>query len=365
MRLPFVFQKNIKTLPFKYQFMKRALVISGGGSKGAFAVGVLKELYSIFPKLDFDIYVGTSAGSLVVSLASLHQIDILEKVYTSISNTSLFIEGNIVDKLGDTSLFDVTPAWQMVQKYYPDSNYDELLASGKKIFFTTACLQTNELNVFTNDASSIQPTDYNVIQTINANHFRRAMFASSCEPVFMPPIQVGRDVPGAANPEYQYVDGGIIEYIGMQMAIDAGATEIFAILLSPEKSGSVKPVFTNLLDILGETVDILTSEVGKYDIVIADQYAGALEYIAEVKSKMLAEGLSQASIDKYFTLSNPNIFQNKEAIKIFKIRPNEFLGGGPGGLTFNPKEMKEMVAKGQSVFSDFAANLPPGDVTWA
>lgn len=345
--------------------MKRALVISGGGSKGAFAVGVLKELYSIFPRLDFDIYVGTSAGSLVVSLASLHQMDTLEKVYTSISNASLFIEGNIVDKLGDTSLFDVTPAWKMVQKYYPDANYDQLLASGKKVFFTTACLQTNELHIFTNDASSIQPTDYNVVQTINANHFRRAMFASSCQPVFMQPIQVGRDVPGAANPTYQYVDGGVLEYIGLQMAIDAGATEIFAILLSAEKSNDVNPIYTNLLDILGETVDILTSEVGKNDVIITDQYAAALKYISEVKSQMLADGTPQATIDKYFTLPQPNIFQNKEVVKIFKIRPREPLGGGPGGLTFDPKEMKEMVAKGQSVFSDFASNLPPGDITWA
>lgn len=345
--------------------MKRALVISGGGSKGAFAVGVLKELNAIYPKLDFDIYVGTSAGSLIVSLASLHKIDTLERVYTSLSDSDLFIKGNIVDRLGDTSLFDVTPAWKIVQEYYPDADYGQLLASGKKVFFTTACLQTNELYVFTNDASSIQPTGYKVVQTINANHFRRAMFASSCEPVFMPPIQVGRDVPGAANPGYQYVDGGVIEYIGLQMAIDAGATEIFAIILSAEESTEVNPIFTNLLDILGETVDILTSEVGKNDIEIAEQYAAALKYISGVKSQMLADGITQSSIDKYFTLPDPNIFQNKEAFKIFKIRPDEPLGGGPGGLSFDPEEMKGMVAKGQLVFKDFAANLPPGDITWA
>lgn len=345
--------------------MKRALVISGGGSKGAFAVGVLKELFITYPGLDFDLYVGTSAGSLVVSLASLKMLDTLEEVYTSISNADLFIKANIVDRLGETSLFDVTPAWNLIQKYYPDKNYDQLLASGKKVFLTTACLQTNQLNIFTNDATSIHSTDYNVVQTINANHFRRAMLASACEPVFMPPIQVGRDVPGAANPQYQYVDGGVIEYIGVQMAIDAGATEIFAILLSPEKSDNEKPQFKNLLGILGETVDILTSEVGKNDIAITDQYAAALKYIAEVKTQMLADGVAQDTIDKYFTLHDQNIFQNKHPIKIFKIRPNKPLGGGPGGLTFDPNEMKGMVAKGSMAFNDFAANLPPGDITWA
>ncbi len=345
--------------------MKRALVISGGGSKGAFAIGVLKELFVTYPRLDFDIYVGTSAGSLVVSLASLKMINTLERIYTTISNKDLFIEGNVIERLGETSLFDVTPAWKMIQNNYPDSNYDQLRASGKKVFLTTVCLQTNELTLFANDASSIRPGDYKVIQTINADHFRRAMLASSCEPVFMPPIKVGRGVPGAANPEYQYVDGGVMEYIGVQMAIDAGATEIFAILLSPDGQINVKPQFTNLLDILGETVDILTSEVGKNDLTITDQYAAGLKYIAGVKMKMLARGVPQTTIDQYFTLQEPNIFQNKKAIKIFKIRPKQFLGGGPGGLKFDPTEMKKMLAMGQSVFSDFAANLPPGDITWA
>lgn len=291
-------------------------------------------------------------------------MDTLERIYTTISNKDLFVEGNIVSKLGETALFDVRPAWQMIQDNYPDSNYDELNATNKKVFLTTVCLQTNELNIFANDAATISPTNYKVVQTINANHYRRAMLASACEPVFMPPIQVNRGVPEAVNPDYQYVDGGIIEYVGVQMAIDAGATEIFAILLSPEEPDKVNPQFTNLLDILGSTVDILTSEVGKNDLAITDQYAAALKYISEVKEKMFETGVSQADIDHYFTLPEPGIFQNKEAIKIFKIRPKEFLGGGPGGLTFNPTEMKGMVAKGQAVFKDFAANLPPGDISW-
>ena len=345
--------------------MKRALVISGGGSKGAFAVGVLKQMKETYPNLDFDIYVGTSAGSLVVTLASLNRIDDLERIYTSISNATLFIEGNIVEKVNDTSLFDVTPIWKLIQDNYTDANYDQLLASGKKVFITATCLQTEELNVFASDASSIIPTGYNVVQAINANHYRRAVLASTCEPVFMPPIQIGRDVPGAANPNYQYVDGGVLKYIGVQMAIDAGATEIFAIILSSENSVADETTLKTLLDILGKTVDILTTDVGNNDVAITDQYASALQYIAGVKSQMLAAGVPQASIDKYFTLPEATIFQNKEPIKIFKIRPKEPLGGGPGGLIFDPAAMKIMLAKGEATFSEFAASLPPGTITWA
>ncbi|MBS1730892.1 MAG: patatin-like phospholipase family protein [Bacteroidetes bacterium] len=344
--------------------MKRALVISGGGSKGAFAVGVLKQLFHIFPNLDFDIFVGSSAGSLVVSLAALNQMDTLSEIYSTISNDNLFIEGNIVDKLGDTSLFDVTPAWNLIQNKYPDQAYDQLQASGKKVFLTTVCLQTNELNVFTNDALSIKPGNYKVVQTLDANHYRRALLASCCEPVFMQPIQIARNVAGAAHPEYQYVDGGVLKYVGIEMAIDAGATEIFTILLSPDKSTLVKDQFTNLMSILGETVDILTSSVGKTDVAITDQYAAALKYIDDVKTKMKMAGIDENDIKNYFTLPTANIFQDKEPIKIFKIRPDDYLGGGPGGLTFDPSEMQGMMAKGITAFNQFAANLPSGDVTW-
>jgi len=56
--------------------------------------------------------------------------------------------------------------------------------------------------------------------------------ASACQPVFMPPIKVNKNVPGEANPHFQFVDGGVREYAGVEMAIDNGATEIFTILLS-------------------------------------------------------------------------------------------------------------------------------------
>ena len=58
-----------------------------------------------------------------------------------------------------------------------------------------------------------------------------------------------------------------------------------------------------------------------------------------------------------------NIFQNKEPVRIFKIQPKEPLGGGPGGLIFDPKEMKIMLEKGEIAFSEFVASLPNGTIT--
>lgn len=81
--------------------MSRALVISGGGSKGAFAVGVIKRLTTLYPNLDFDIYIGTSAGSLVITPASLKQYDLLEHIYTTTKTTDILTSFNIVDRINE------------------------------------------------------------------------------------------------------------------------------------------------------------------------------------------------------------------------------------------------------------------------
>ena len=65
----------------KKQNMK-ALVISGGGSKGAFAGGVAEYLLGHCQK-DYHVWVGTSAGCLLVPLLALGKIEKLKAVFNS------------------------------------------------------------------------------------------------------------------------------------------------------------------------------------------------------------------------------------------------------------------------------------------
>ncbi len=67
----------------------RALVISGGGSKGAFAGGVAE--YLIRERgYEYDILVGTSTGSLLISHLALNKVEKIKKVYTSVNQKSIF-----------------------------------------------------------------------------------------------------------------------------------------------------------------------------------------------------------------------------------------------------------------------------------
>ena len=344
--------------------MKKALVISGGGSKGAFAVGVYKHFIENY-SLDFDVLVGTSTGALIVPLAALGRMELLQTLYTTQRTENIIIKDNIGNRLDKDSLFEVTPLWETIKKFYTDDFYEELIASGKEIFLNTTCLQTEELVVFTTVQDPVPSKHYKIRALANADHFRRAVLASACQPVFMPPVKVNRQVAGEPFPDHQFVDGGVREYAGVQMAIDNNAKEIFTILLSSGEPTEV-PEFKKWLPILEQTIGIFTTDVSKNDLVIPFLYNEAITYIDAVRRKMKREGVPAEDIDRYFFIrGRDNPFEDKVPLKIHLIKPSGSLGGGPGGLIFDPAEMKSMMIAGEKHAQKFIAALTPGEVDWA
>jgi NTE family protein len=347
--------------------MNRALVISGGGSKGAFAVGALKRLKQEYANLDFDAYVGTSTGSLIIPLAAVGELNLLETIYTTQTEGSIVKKLRIGDRLNADGIFDANPLWNLINQHFTDAKYNQIQTLGKKLYINCVCLQTEELVVFTNDVNFKSNDNYQVTQIENANHFRRAVMASACQPVFMPSIQVNKDISNHPQKNFQFVDGGVRQYAGIEMAIDAGAKEIFTILLSSSENSAVEnKQFGNLFDILQKTIATFTSDVGKNDLIIPNQFNEALKYIEAVKNKMVREGISRDDVNRYFFIrGRENPYEDKIPLKLFTIRPNSPLGGGPGGLSFDPTEMKAMITKGKNAATNFIAALPSGDISWA
>ena len=67
----------------------RALVISGGGSKGAFAGGVAEYLIRD-NCTSYDLFVGCSTGSLLLPHLALGKIDKIKSIYTSVTQDTIF-----------------------------------------------------------------------------------------------------------------------------------------------------------------------------------------------------------------------------------------------------------------------------------
>ncbi|MCH5596497.1 patatin-like phospholipase family protein [Niabella ginsengisoli] len=214
--------------------MKQALVISGGGSKGAFAVGVVKDLMNIY-QLDFNTLIGTSTGALIVPLVALGELEKLEDLYTSVTDDQILVKYNLGKRLNSNSIFTAGPLSDKIDALYTDEYFEKVLKSEKEIYLTTTCLQTEELVVFTTAKHPVENSYYNVRKIVSADQFRRAILASASQPVFMPPVKVNKTVPNETFPENQFVDGGVREYAGIGMAVDAGAEEIFTIIHSAKK----------------------------------------------------------------------------------------------------------------------------------
>lgn len=326
---------------------KKALIISGGGSKGAFAVGVLKYIAQNKPELKFDIIGGTSTGALITPLAAIDEISKLEEIYTSTTTEDIIVKGNLFQRFKDeNSLFDGTPLKELVKKTVSNDIYNRIINSGKDIFLATVSLQTGKVTYFTNTFLP-NTSNYDMIRFTDIKKFWKAIVASSNQPVFMPPIEIDG---------IQYVDGGVREYVPIQAAIAAGAEEIYAVLLAPEQMNSETKQYSSIPDILLRTIDLFSEDVSANDVLLTKAYSDGINYLLNVKQKMLMEtDLTENEIDNLFNVEN-NPFESKSALKIHIIRPDIKLNSD--GLEFTPSEMKIMLDKGFEIAEKYFREVP-------
>ena len=67
----------------------KALVISGGGNKGAFAGGIAEYLIKEMNN-KYDLFLGTSTGSLLLPLLSVGKVNRLKYVFSSVTQKDIF-----------------------------------------------------------------------------------------------------------------------------------------------------------------------------------------------------------------------------------------------------------------------------------
>ena len=67
----------------------RALAISGGGSKGAFAGGVAEYLINDLGR-EYDLFIGTSTGSLLIPFLAINAIEDVKEAYTKVTQKDIY-----------------------------------------------------------------------------------------------------------------------------------------------------------------------------------------------------------------------------------------------------------------------------------
>jgi len=304
---------------------KKALVLSGGGAKGAFTAGVVKYLM-VELGFNFDLVVGTSTGALIAPLVASQDIANLIHFYENVEQQDILKDRpDLLAFLFSDALNDTKPLERLITKFFGDRRrYERLIRSSTEIFVTVVNMQTGEIE-YGNQHRDSKPT------------LLKKILASACVPVMMPPVKIGK---------HQYVDGGVKEIAPFSKAIDEGATHIISVILSPD-AGHREPVrkqFTSSMDILKRTLALLTDEIVDNDLKIATVYSEAIRCLDQIKINAKEKnGLTNLQIRKLFAgLENP--FQGKRIVGITTIRPDEELMDS--SLNFDPDKMREMVDKG-------------------
>jgi len=202
----------------------RALVLSGGGGRGAYECGVYKflELTGILP----DILVGTSIGAInAAAIASGRSAAELERLWLTTRTKDVQRFWRLSPW---KSIYDTTP-WRKTLRRFID--FDALTHTDKRLLIAATEIETGQLRIFDNHETSLTPAH---------------VLASCSIPLLYPWTKVGKR---------HYWDGAIMANTPLAGAIDAGADEILVVLLSPVGKRQIKPprhpwqAFAVMLDI--------------------------------------------------------------------------------------------------------------------
>ena len=264
----------------------RALVISGGGSKGAFAGGIVDYLTTVEGR-DYELYVASSTGTLVQLLVASYNIEKLKEGYTSVKNEDIWKINPFKVKTNHNGKIKIQLNWfNVIRNLLPKI---VLTKTNKFPFFK---LQKISGNISFGDSSNLlklikkflSQKDYlrikeelnkeMVVCVVNAtlkqveykssndwgyDDFCEWTHASCSAYPFMTPI---------FKNEYQYIDGGILETTPIQEAIKRGATEIDVIILREEVPKGEIEYMRNLVHGLITEIDMMHTELSKDDVLI-------------------------------------------------------------------------------------------------
>lgn len=242
----------------------RALVISGGGSKGAFAGGIAEYLISECQN-EYDLFLGTSTGSLLVPLLSIGEISKLKEIYTSVNQNSIFSRNPFIIKKKDEDFqikinhFNILLGFLKGSKTFGESKSLRklILNTLTPDFFEKMKQQSVEV-VVTVSNISMGHVEYKSLKDFSREDFCDWIWASANVIPFMSLM---------SKNDYDYGDGGLGNIVPISEAINRGASEVDVIVLKTEKQFQKKPV-KNAFELTTRVFDFLLDQIIRNDLTL-------------------------------------------------------------------------------------------------
>ena len=225
------------------------LVLSGGGSRGAFGAGVLKGWRESGRRPHYDVVTGVSTGALLATHAFLGtppDDQVLENIYAGgVTNADIFRERWLLEVPFSTSLMTLGPLEDLLEGVLADYQIDRVSneAGNRKLYVATTNMDAGLTKVWDMVAVAASK-DYAL--------YRQILLASSSVPFVHAPVYI-RDV--------HHADGGVREQIllrAVMLALSGTKVHVHVIVngkLSVE-STCVQP---NILEIALRSVEVLSA----------------------------------------------------------------------------------------------------------
>ena len=230
-----------------------AVILSGGGARGAYEVGVLSYVMDGFARLRgkaprFDVLSGTSVGAINACFLAAHLADPTLGIRRLVD---LWTELNLARVLGfglrqaaslprvllgggdvAAGIFDVTPMAELLAREIPWRAVARTLRHGHLSALSVSCTEVSSgrtvIFMQTGPDGTLPTTapPRTIIRgaLIGPLH----ALASAAIPILFPPVRIGREL---------FMDGGVRQNTPIAPALRLGATHVFAVGLSREVRG--------------------------------------------------------------------------------------------------------------------------------
>ena len=229
---------------------RTGLILTGGGARAAYQVGVLMAIAELLPRNahnPFPVICGTSAGALNAATLAVNAqnfrkgVRYLNNIWKNFHanqiyrtdalgvfmNTALWVAGIMlsglgINKLRETSLLDNSPLVELLEEVMPYEKIQENIDAGliHALSITASGYGSGQSVTFYQGASSITPWQrarrVGVPTQIQSKH----LLASSALPFFFPATQINREYFG---------DGSMRQIAPISSSLHLGATRLLII----------------------------------------------------------------------------------------------------------------------------------------
>jgi NTE family protein len=271
--------------------VRRALVLSGGGAKGAIQVGALWHLV-VERGCDFEILAGVSVGALNAAILAQargledgpagskglrHYVRALRQVWAGIrSNDDIYhspllgVFGGLLGiALGRDGLYSFEPLKALIRKHLDE---EALRRSDKHLLLGVVSLQTGRFHLVPKNQPNL--ADYVV--------------ASASIPLALPPQELPVPSSGGRGEPQQLVDGGVIHNTPVTQFVlpthdfyrnVAPPEEVFVILTGPFREAEpTADTFTDGFAIAGRALWLITNQLNQSDVALAGRVGELLKW---------------------------------------------------------------------------------------